>query len=68
VEILKKTYASREAAAAQIPAALAAFYRDTYPAIYKERQAEVPDRSELTRYLQPECVSGDENHLGDISE
>ena len=41
VEILKKAYASREAAGAQIPVALEAFYRDTYPAIYKERQAEV---------------------------
>lgn len=41
IEILKKAYASRETAATQIPAALAAFYRDTYPAIYKERQAEV---------------------------
>ncbi len=41
VEILKKEYASRDAAAAQIPAALEAFYRGTYPAVYKERQTEV---------------------------
>jgi hypothetical protein len=41
VEILKIEYASREAAAARIPAAVEAFYRDTYPAVYKERQAEV---------------------------
>ena len=41
VEILKKDYPSREAAAAQIPAALEAFYRDTYPAVYKDHQAEV---------------------------
>jgi len=41
VEILKVAYASREEAAARIPSALTAFYRDTYPAIYKERQAEV---------------------------
>lgn len=41
VEILKKEYASRDAAAAGIPAALEAFYRETYPAVYKERQAEV---------------------------
>ena len=34
MEILKKAYASREAAGAQIPVALEAFYRDTYPAIY----------------------------------
>jgi nitrate/TMAO reductase-like tetraheme cytochrome c subunit len=41
VDILKRTYASRDAAAAGIPAALTAFYRETYPAIYRERQAEV---------------------------
>jgi hypothetical protein len=41
VEILKAAYPSREVAAAKIPAALTAFYRDTYPAVYKERQAEV---------------------------
>lgn len=41
VEALKKTYATREAAAGQIPAELAAFYRDTYPAVYAERRADV---------------------------
>ncbi len=41
LEILKKAYASREAAAAQIPAALEAFYRETYPAVYQARQPEV---------------------------
>jgi len=41
VEILKKEYATREAAAAGIPAALEAYYRETYPPVYKERQAEV---------------------------
>jgi len=41
VEILKKEYASREAAAARIPAAWEAYYRETYPAVYRERQAEV---------------------------
>ena len=41
VEILKKTYTSREAAATQIPAAVTAFYKETYPAIYRDRQAEV---------------------------
>ena len=41
VEILKKEYASREAAAARIPAAWEAYYRDTYPAVYRDRQAEV---------------------------
>jgi nitrate/TMAO reductase-like tetraheme cytochrome c subunit len=41
VEILKKAYASREAAATEIPAALEGFYRETYPAVYQQRQAEV---------------------------
>jgi nitrate/TMAO reductase-like tetraheme cytochrome c subunit len=41
VEILKKDYASRDAAAAAIPAALTVFYRETYPSVYKERQADV---------------------------
>ena len=41
VEILKKNYASRDASATGIPAALTAFYRESYPAIYQERQAEV---------------------------
>lgn len=41
VEILKKAYATRDAAAAQIPEAITAFYRETYPAIYKDRQKEV---------------------------
>src|SRR5579871_6211684 len=41
VAILKANYTSRDAAAARIPAAFTAFYRDRYPAIYNERQAEV---------------------------
>jgi len=41
VQILKAGYPTREAAAARIPAAFEAFYRATYPAIYKDRQAEV---------------------------
>ncbi|MGA2737960.1 MAG: NapC/NirT family cytochrome c [Bryobacteraceae bacterium] len=41
VEILKVDYATREAAAVRIPAAVEAFYRDTYPAVYKQRQADV---------------------------
>ena len=41
VEILKKEYASREVAAAQIPAAFEAFYSQTYPDVYRGRQAEV---------------------------
>jgi hypothetical protein len=41
VEILKKSYASREDAATAIPAAFESYYRETYPAVYKERQGEV---------------------------
>jgi hypothetical protein len=41
VQILKVAYASRDVAAARIPAAVEAFYRDNYPAAYKEHRAEV---------------------------
>ncbi|MFN7992913.1 MAG: NapC/NirT family cytochrome c [Bryobacteraceae bacterium] len=41
LEILKKEYATRDAAASQIPAAFEAYYRETYPAIYASRQADV---------------------------
>ncbi|HLJ46762.1 MAG TPA: NapC/NirT family cytochrome c [Bryobacteraceae bacterium] len=41
VAILKGTYASADEAAAKIPAAFEAFYKDTYPAVYAQRQAEV---------------------------
>jgi nitrate/TMAO reductase-like tetraheme cytochrome c subunit len=41
LEILKAVYASRAEAAQRIPAAFEAFYRDSRPAIYSERQAEV---------------------------
>lgn len=41
VEILRKSYANRDEAAAQIPAAIAAFYRQTYPAIYAQQQGEI---------------------------
>ena len=41
VEILRKDYPSRAEAAARIPAALETFYRETYPAIYAGRRAEV---------------------------
>lgn len=41
VEVLKKTYASREAAAALIPAVIHRYYRETYSAVYKDRPADV---------------------------
>ena len=41
VELLKAAYPSRAAAAEQIPARFVAFYCDKYPAVYKDRQAEI---------------------------
>ena len=41
VEVLKKAYATREAAAGQIPAEIDRYYRESYPAVYNEHKAEV---------------------------
>jgi nitrate/TMAO reductase-like tetraheme cytochrome c subunit len=41
VELLRENYASRAVAAERIPAALEAYYHDSYPAIYAARQAAV---------------------------
>jgi hypothetical protein len=41
LEIVKKTYASGQDAAAKIPAAFEDYYRQTYPEIYAQRRAEV---------------------------
>jgi hypothetical protein len=41
VEILKVPYLSREEAAEKIPAAFEKFYRESYPAIWAQRQADV---------------------------
>jgi hypothetical protein len=41
VELLNRSYPSREAAAEQIPAEIERYYRETYPAIYSARNAEV---------------------------
>jgi hypothetical protein len=41
LEILKVNYRSREEAAARIPAGFAKYYRDSYPAVWATRQAEV---------------------------
>ena len=40
VELLKKTYSSREEAAA-IPAAFEKYYKDSYPDLYRQRPAEI---------------------------
>lgn len=39
--VLKENYKSRDEAAQRIPAAFEKFYRDTYPAVWAQRQAEV---------------------------
>ena len=41
LEILKRSYPNRAEAAAQIPAALIAQYRDAYPAVYRQQMAQV---------------------------
>ncbi len=41
VEIIKQDFPSRAEAAARIPAALEAFYRETYPAVYAAQTSEV---------------------------
>jgi hypothetical protein len=41
LEILKTNYKTRDEAALKIPAAFEKFYRDTYPAVWSQRQAEV---------------------------
>ena len=41
LQILKGTYKSREEAAVAIPAAFEKYYRETYPAVWGQRQAEV---------------------------
>jgi nitrate/TMAO reductase-like tetraheme cytochrome c subunit len=41
VEILKRSYPTREAAAAQIPAQVDSYYRDSHPAVYTARKADI---------------------------
>lgn len=41
VEFLRKSYSSRAEAAIRIPAAVEAFYRESYPAVYAERRADL---------------------------
>ena len=41
VELLKATYASNAEAGTRIPAALAAYYRETYPKVSSEREADI---------------------------
>jgi hypothetical protein len=41
LEILKQTYKTRDEAAQRIPAAFEKFYRETYPAVWAQGQAEV---------------------------
>ncbi len=41
VELLKTTYASNAEAGTRIPAALAAYYREAYPKVFSEREADI---------------------------
>jgi hypothetical protein len=41
VEILKASYATRETAREKIPQAFAQYYRDSYPAVWAQRQPEI---------------------------
>ena len=41
VEVLKKSYPTREAAAGQIPAEMVRYYQESHPAVYGARKAEV---------------------------
>lgn len=41
IEVIKQEYASREAAAAAIPAAFDRYYRESHPEVYRERRSEV---------------------------
>ncbi|HWQ55042.1 MAG TPA: NapC/NirT family cytochrome c [Bryobacteraceae bacterium] len=41
LEILKKTYVSRDAAAQEIPAAFDRYYKETHPALYQQHRNEV---------------------------
>jgi formate-dependent nitrite reductase cytochrome c552 subunit len=41
VEALRKEYPSQEQASAAIPAAIAAFYKSNYPAVYESRRADI---------------------------
>ena len=54
VEVLKVDYPSREAARAQIPAALAAYYQASYPAVFQQHKDLVDQASQavLAIYLR----------------
>ncbi len=41
VEVLKQPYPNRQASAAGIPRAVAAFYEKTHPAVYQDKRAEI---------------------------
>src|SRR5215469_5847602 len=46
VELLKQNYASREEAAAKLPAALEEFYRQNYPDLYLSKSQEIHQASQ----------------------
>ena len=69
VELLKAKYASSDEAERRIPAELAAYYGQAYPAIASERKARRGGGREDARpHLQHERVPGPGSHLGAVSE
>ena len=47
VELLKATYASNAEAGTRIPAALAAYYREAYPKVSAEREADIAGAAKM---------------------
>jgi hypothetical protein len=47
VELLKENYATREEAAAKLPAALAGFYQQNYPDLYLSKSQEIHQASQI---------------------
>jgi hypothetical protein len=61
VEILKVQYASQDEAARQIPVAFAAFYRQTYPAVWSQKQADVTAAGEQVLAIYKRNIFPDMN-------
>ena len=69
VELLKAKYASSEEAERRIPAELAVYYRQAYPTVASEREADVAAAAEDARaHLQHERLPGPGGRLGPVSE
>jgi hypothetical protein len=51
VELLRAEYRDRETAAQRIPAALAEYYRTSYPPVYRDRRAEIDTAADAVRAI-----------------